>query len=392
MLREGAPAAIIAPPVSITSPVLLSGIKQSNSMSLDESSVLMDRALVTICQDLPESLGLYNTAKDQFSLAAVRAVPLLEHVGPDSRKLALVRDWMRAYEPGQDQPLSAEISMDSLQETARRERKELVRQLQEQKHAQRTSESAAESDERKRKRRQRKKEKAAAKEKERAAKENGRTKAKGKEKAAERPAKDKAKTKNKTKGKRRVQIDSDDDVLSIEDSSSSSAESSSSSSDSDSDSRSKKRKKQSGNLPPKEVVLSSDEDDEEPNDMFDTDDPDVYEVEKILRKKPGETYGDPDLYEVKWEGYDETTWEPASNISKDLIDEFEGQPVREDVYTVENIVDRRSKRDPSTRLKTYQYKVKWVGYDELTWEPSENLPHNLRRKFDQKYESRKRRR
>uniref|UniRef100_M4C711 Chromo domain-containing protein n=1 Tax=Hyaloperonospora arabidopsidis (strain Emoy2) TaxID=559515 RepID=M4C711_HYAAE len=74
------------------------------------------------------------------------------------------------------------------------------------------------------------------------------------------------------------------------------------------------------------------------------------------------------------------------------IDEFEGQPVREDVYTVQEIVDRRRKRDPTTRLKTYEYKVKWVGYDELTWEPAENLPHNLRRKFDRSYETRERKR
>ncbi|POM71814.1 Chromodomain containing hypothetical protein [Phytophthora palmivora] len=351
-------------------------------MSLDESSVLMDRALVTLCQDLPESLGLYNTAKDQLSLAALRSVPLLENIGNDSRKLVLIRDWMRAYEPAEDQPLSSEVSMDSLKETDRRERKEKERQLQEEKHAQRTSENAAESDAKKRKR-QRKKEK------ERAAKEN-RARAKEKEKTK---AKKKSRDKKRTSShKRHVQMDSDDDVLSINESSSSSDSSSeSSSSDSDSDSRSKKKKKTSGNLPPKEVVLSSDEEDE-PNDMFDTDDPDVYEVEKIIRKRAGETYGDPDMYEVKWEGYDETTWEPASNISKDLIDEFEGQPVREDVYTVEEIVDRRSKRDPTTRLKTHHYKVKWVGYDELTWEPAENLPHNLRRKFDQKYESRKRRR
>ncbi|KAK1931185.1 hypothetical protein P3T76_013374 [Phytophthora citrophthora] len=357
-------------------------------MSLDESSVLMDRALVTLCSDLPECLGLYNTAKDQFSLAAIRALPLLEHVDPDSRKLVIIRDWMRSYEPAGDQPLTSEISMDSIKETDKRERKERERQLQEEKHAQLTSESAAESEEKKRRKRQRKKEKAEAKEKEKAAKAKRKEKAQKKKK----PAAKKTRTSGR---KHHVHLDSDDDVLSIEESSSTSGSSSSessSSSDSDSDSRSKKKKKTSGNnLPPKEVVLSSDEDDE-PNEMFDTDDPDVYEVEKIISKKAAETYGEEDLYEVKWEGYEETSWEPASNISKDLIDEFEGQPVREDVYTVEEIVDRRSKRDPETRLKTHQYKVKWVGYDDLTWEPADNLPHNLRRKFDQKYENRKRRR
>ncbi|KAG2778995.1 hypothetical protein JG687_00000980 [Phytophthora cactorum] len=353
-------------------------------MSLDESSVLMDRALVTMCQELPEALGLYNTAKDQFSLAAIRGIPLLEYVGPDSRKLVLIRDWMRAYEPAENEPLTSEISMDSLKETARRERKELERQLQEEKHAILTS---AESEKKKKKKRRKK-------EKERPAKESSKAKSKEKTKAKKKSAAKNKQSKTRTGGrKRHVQLYSDDDVLSIDESSSSSDSSSesSSSSESDSDSRSKKKNKTSGNLPPKEVVLSSDED-EEPNDMFDTDDPDVYEVEKIISKKTGETYGDPDLYEVKWEGYDETTWEPASNISKDLIDEFEGQPVREDVYVVEEILDRRSKRDPDTRLKTHQYKVKWVGYDDVTWEPAENLPHNMRRKFDQKYESRKRRR
>ncbi|KAE9342488.1 hypothetical protein PF008_g10134 [Phytophthora fragariae] len=367
-------------------------------MSLDESSVLMDRALVTMCQDLPESLGLYNTAKDQLSLAAIRGVPLLESVGADSRKLVLIRDWMRAYEPAEDQPLSAEISMDSLKEMDRRERKERERQHQEQKHALLTNGSAAESDDKKRRKRQRKKDKAAAKERGRAVKAKDKQKnAKPKKATAKQKTTKSKQSKTRAAGrKRHVQLDSDDDdVLSVEESSSTSEESSSGSSDSsdsDGDGKSKKRKKAaSGNLPPKEVVLSSDEEDE-PNDMFDTEDPDVYEVETILRKKPGERYGEPDLYEVRWEGYEETTWEPASNISKDLIDEFEGQPVREDVYTVEDIVDRRSKRDPTTRLKTHQYKVKWVGYDELTWEPAENLPHNMRRKFDQKYENRKRRR
>ncbi|EEY56485.1 chromodomain protein, putative [Phytophthora infestans T30-4] len=349
-------------------------------MSLDESSVLMDRALVTMCQNLPEALGLYNTAKDQFSLAAIRGVPLLENVSPESRKLVLIRDWMRSYEPAEDQPLSSEISMDSLKETDRRERKEIERKLQEEKHAMLTSTGG----DKKKKRRK----------KEKAAKESSKSKAKEKTKAKKKSASKKKPSKTRTDGrKRHVQLDSDDDVLSIDESSSSSDSSSesSSSSESDSDTRSRKKKKTSGNLPPKEVVLSSDED-EEPNDMFDTEDPDVYEVEKIISKKRGETYGDPDLYEVKWEGYDETTWEPAANISKDLIDEFEGQPVREDVYVVEEIIDRRSKRDPETRLKTHQYKVKWVGYDDVTWEPAENLPHNLRRKFDQKYDSRKRRR
>ena len=355
-------------------------------MSLDESSVLMDRALVTMCQDLPESLGLYNTEKDQFSLGALRTVPLLEYVRPKTRKMALLCDWMRAFVPAEDQPLCEALCIESLQTIVAQERKQQEEERQREKEMQ----IRAKRDEKERKKKEKKKEKEKEKEKEEKEK---------KEKEEEKIGVEKKR--RRRSGTRRVAVESDESEVGLDESSSSSETSSSSSSslsetssllssDSETTSRRKKRSKTVGNLPPIEMVLTSDEEDE-PNDMFDTDDPDVYEVEKILRKKQGETYGEQDLYEVKWEGYDETTWEPASNISKDLIDEFEGQPVREDVYTVEEIIDRRNKRDAKTGLRTHQYKVKWVGYEDLTWEPAENLPHNLRRKFDQKYESRKRR-
>ncbi|CAH0514480.1 unnamed protein product [Peronospora belbahrii] len=99
-------------------------------MSLEESSVLMDRALVTMCQDLPESLGLYNTEKDQYSLLAIRSIPLLEKVGAESRKFVLIRDWMRAYEPLIDQQLSVEINLETLKEIDVRERKEKEEELE----------------------------------------------------------------------------------------------------------------------------------------------------------------------------------------------------------------------------------------------------------------------
>ncbi|RLN62769.1 hypothetical protein BBJ29_006161 [Phytophthora kernoviae] len=196
-------------------------------MSLDESSVLMDRALVTMCVDLPESLGLYNTAKDQLSLAAIRAVPLLETVGPDSRKLALIKDWMKTYEPGEDQPLTSEIHMDSLKETDKRERKERARQQQVEKHTLLTSEGGEGGDKRSKKKKKKK-----TKEK---------TKNKGTSKEM---AKKQKSSSSKSVQKSHDLADSDDDVLYIEDSSSSSEESSSeSSSDSNSDdNRGKKRK------------------------------------------------------------------------------------------------------------------------------------------------------
>lgn len=382
--------------------------------SLAESSVLIDRALVTLCSELPESLGLYNTGKDQLSIAAMRGVPMLDRLAFESRKHFIIRDWMRSYVPGEDQALTAEISFDSLRETLKGERKERQRLEREQEAARGgASPTAANGKSKKKKKQDKQKEKSVPEKPKKKKKDTNRSS------SAERSRNGKAKAKGKSKQKPRVRStrqhpgDSDDEaefVVSDGDismgSNSSSSEDSSSSSESESSeeetkeseqrekSRSsrgkKKKKKVKSNLPPVEAVLSSDED-EEPNEMFDEGDPDVYEVETILDKRPGQFGGEPE-YLIKWVGYEETTWEPAANVSKDLVDEFEGQPVRENEYAVEEIRDRRSKRDPETRLKTHEYLVKWVGYDEQTWEPAENLPHNLRRKFDSKYEARKRRR
>jgi hypothetical protein len=382
----------------------------TRTMNLEQSVVLVDRALVTLCAELPESLGLYNTAKDEFTIGALRSIPMLEHLLPESRKHHILRDWMRTYEPNEDQPLGGDISFDSLRETMKKERKQRAKEARE-----RNGDLLSDDDDKP-------KEKASS-----APKANGKAKAKSKPKD-DAAAKKKAEAKAKRKSSRAEEVPSDSDVstsstpssdeLEDDDDDSSSSDDSSldDSSDEDRSRRAKKKKRSSSktkssskgkakaktksqrkaassksNLPPIEVVLSSDEDDDEPDALFDAEDPDVYEVESILDKKPGR-FGEPDKYLIKWVGYEETTWEPAENVSKDLIDEFEGQPVRENEYAVEEILDRKTVRDKETRLKTFKYLVKWVGYDDTTWEPANNLPHNLRRKFDTKYEARKRRR
>lgn len=368
-------------------------------MSLGESTVLIDRALVTLCSELPESLGLYNTGKDQFSIAALRSVPMLDGLAFESRKHFIIRDWMRSFVAGEDQAPTTEISFDSLRETLKREAKERRRLEREQNALLRGGDASDDADARKKTKKKKKRDKAQID----AKNDTSKAKSNGKAPAAAKKTNGKGKTKARPRPSRDdddVEMVNDDDALSSPSSSSeSSSESSSSESDSsdeetkDSEVRRKKKssskKKKNSNLPPMSAVLSSDEDDE-PNDMFDTDDPDVYEVETVLDKRRGNG-GDPE-YLIKWVGYDDPTWEPASNLSKDLVDEFEGQPVRDNEFAVEAIRDRRTKRDPETRLKTHQYLVKWVGYDETTWEPAENLPHNLRRRYDQKFEARKRRR
>ncbi|KAF1327874.1 Chromodomain protein, partial [Globisporangium splendens] len=379
-------------------------------MSLQQSSVLVDRALVTLCSELPESLGLYNTAKDQFSLSAMRAVHMLENLQFQTRKHLIIRDWMRSYAPGEDQPVTTEISMDSLRQTLKEEKRQQVNAAEEvnadmvpPSTSSSSKASAATDAKKKKKKKDRKDQEEAASKK--PAKTNGKAKAESPRRSKGSSSK-KNSSKAEAKKARRKHRNSSDGGESEEESdyessseSSGSSESSSdeASSDSEKESKSSKgvkrkdaTKSKKSNLPPVEVVLSSDED-EAPDDMFDTEDPDVYEVETILDKRKGRSFGEPDMYLIKWVGYEETTWEPAENVSKDLIEEFEGQPVRENEYIVEEIRDRKNARDPETKLKVFKYLIKWVGYEDLTWEPAENLPHNLRRKFDQKFEARKRR-
>ena len=63
---------------------------------------------------------------------------------------------------------------------------------------------------------------------------------------------------------------------------------------------------------------------DESDKKFNIDDVDVYEVQAILGKRSGQN-GAMDMYHIKWVGYSETTWEPADNVSKIAIDEFESK-------------------------------------------------------------------
>ncbi|KAL0591619.1 hypothetical protein ABG067_001220 [Albugo candida] len=141
----------------------------------------------------------------------------------------------------------------------------------------------------------------------------------------------------------------------------------------------------SSTLPSMEQILSpeiegdnAEENAEDKSDEFYIDDPDVYEVERILDKRSSHRSGKSVKYLIKWVGYEEPTWEPAENISKDLIREFEKNYVPRDEYIVDKILDRKAEVNEKTGLQTYFYLVKWVGYQDDTWEPADNLPHNLR--------------
>merc|ERR1711892_448997 len=114
---------------------------------------------------------------------------------------------------------------------------------------------------------------------------------------------------------------------------------------------------------------------------------DEFVVEKIIKKR-FDMEGKVE-YLVKWEGYDESnenTWEPAKNIEKHIVNDFEkslkkiGNKTKkkvetEDEFVVERILERRT-----SRRGEVEFLVKWEGYDELednTWEPFSNMEKHM---------------
>ena len=95
-----------------------------------------------------------------------------------------------------------------------------------------------------------------------------------------------------------------------------------------------------------------------------------YEVEKVLKKRNRKGKVE---YLVKWKNFNESTWEPATSLSgvKKLIEDFnkeqDPEPEEEPGFEVEVVLDKRIKKGK------LEYFVKWKDYDETTWEPLSNL-------------------
>lgn len=100
------------------------------------------------------------------------------------------------------------------------------------------------------------------------------------------------------------------------------------------------------------------------NFYWDTPDSDAFLMKKV---NPTHTDPDPDIVEyLKKTGCDSST----------IVNSFE-----DDQWEVERIVGKRIK------YRRIQYQVKWVGYDETTWEDAENL--NCQNLIDEFYSKKK---
>ncbi|KAL0591618.1 hypothetical protein ABG067_001219 [Albugo candida] len=87
-------------------------VDSKKPMNLQQSIALVDRCLVTLCSDLPDSLGLNDTPRDRLSLSALRKIPLLHNLRENSRKHAMILDWMQTFVPKEDQALSSDIRVE----------------------------------------------------------------------------------------------------------------------------------------------------------------------------------------------------------------------------------------------------------------------------------------
>nr|CCA13918.1 chromodomain protein putative [Albugo laibachii Nc14] len=333
-------------------------------MDLQQSIALVDRCLVTLCSDLPESMGLYDTPRDRLSFSAIREMPLLRNLRERSKKHTIILDWMQTYVPKEDQALSSDIRLEEVEKSIE-EGKNGSEDVMEGKVNGVVHEESKKSQKRV---------------------------VRGKAEFGEQRDNDKWPLKT-------INImDSDDEFQNGENEFKMSTHSSSDESPNrDGDRKAQKRKlsymnstNKLSSLPSLDDILSPESEDDQAKDNQDEfyiDDPDVYEVERILDRRLSHNCV---KYLIQWVGYEEPTWEPAENISKDLIREFDKNNINRDEYVVDKILDRKAELNEKTGLQTYFYLVKWVGYQDDTWEPADNLPHNLRRKFDQKCAGRKR--
>ncbi|KAG3078895.1 hypothetical protein PI124_g17863 [Phytophthora idaei] len=124
-------------------------------------------------------------------------------------------------------------------------------------------------------------------------------------------------------------------------------------------------------------------DDENDNGKFDLNEEDVYIVEAILCVKQGRTImsagrrqKEVDLYLVKWDSYNELTWEPEQNIPQLLIDMFREREraKRACQYQIKEAHERREVINVTTQQKDVLYMIQWINQETPVWESRSTLP------------------
>ncbi|ETI53531.1 hypothetical protein F443_03546 [Phytophthora nicotianae P1569] len=120
------------------------------------------------------------------------------------------------------------------------------------------------------------------------------------------------------------------------------------------------------------------------NGMFDLNEEDVYIVEAILCVKEGRSImsagrrqKEVDLYLVKWDGYNELTWEPEQNIPQRLIEMFREREraKRACQYQIKVAHERREVINVTTQQREVLYMIQWINQENAVWESRSTLPN-----------------
>ncbi|TMW62003.1 hypothetical protein Poli38472_009496 [Pythium oligandrum] len=122
---------------------------------------------------------------------------------------------------------------------------------------------------------------------------------------------------------------------------------------------------------------------DEDKELFDLTEEDVYVVESILEMKAGRSYftngrrmKEADLFLVKWDGYNELTWEPDANIPKRLVQFFRDRELakRKCNYEIDTFRERREVSNSTTGHREVIYLIQWKGESQPYWDVRSNLP------------------
>ncbi|GMF46746.1 unnamed protein product [Phytophthora fragariaefolia] len=95
-----------------------------------------------------------------------------------------------------------------------------------------------------------------------------------------------------------------------------------------------------------------------------------YPVVHVSRLKAVKEFGDRPKVQLTRELTDEA----RPDFDEELLPEVSWEPdMLAGEYEVESILDDRRPMETSTRRSVIEFLVKWVGYDEPTWEPMANV-------------------
>lgn len=131
-------------------------------------------------------------------------------------------------------------------------------------------------------------------------------------------------------------------------------------------------------------------------ETFSLDDPDVFVVESILQErttqnKRNSKKGGLSTYLVKWEGYDEVTWEPEVNLPKWIIRSYRARQKLKTKckHVFDSCGDRKVVENKTAHTSEVIYHVWWKNAKEPDWESKASLPALVVKALEKKWKAKR---